>query len=380
MTPENELKLSFYQDVTILNQSHDVRLVKHVETGTYYVRKTLTHYDQRVIETLLHGVYPGVPRIHEAIEDNDRLIVIEDYIRGDGLDKILEKTFLSASEAASLIIQLCKILAPLHAHDPAIIHRDIKSSNIILAEGGAVYLIDFDAAKMHDPGKNRDTVLIGTEEYAAPEQYGFAQSDRQTDIYALGVLMNVLLTGHAPSEGLADGPFSDIISKCTEMDPQNRYQSVAELETSLNDIAAPLKRSATTRTASSPSQQPSEKLPFYRRVTGFKSGKKWVAVAATLWYAMITYACFTAENFDKAGNRITGFLSWSNNLALWIVFILETFYLGNSFGWRDRFPFRRKPGVNTAVNIIRIVFGAAIILVGMAFLSALSDHIYQAFV
>lgn len=371
MTPENEFRLSFYQDVSVLNHAHDIRMVKHVETGTYYVRKTLTHFDPRVIEVLTNNAYSGIPRIQETVEDGDKLIVIEEYIRGDSLDKVLEKLSFTASEAASVIMRLCRILEPLHAHDPSIIHRDIKTSNIILAEGGALYLIDFDAAKLHDPGKNRDTVLIGTEEYAAPEQYGFGQSDCQTDIYALGVLLNILLTGHIPSDGLADGPLADIISRCTQMDPKARYQTVTELEASLRKTAKHLK-------ADHASAPPDDKLPFYRQITGFKSGKKVAAIATTLWFILFTYGCMTAENIDKHGRRITGFLAWSNNLAVWLVLLLETLYLGNSFGWRDRFPNRKKPASSAISNAIRILLGAVIILLGLAFLSTIIDQIYLA--
>ena len=375
MSPENELKLSFYQDVTVLDQAHDIRLVKHVETGTHYVRKTLSHYDLRVIEVLKSRDFAGIPRIHETVEEDGRLIVIEDYIRGDSLDKVLEKMLLDPSEAISVINRLCRILAPLHAYDPAIIHRDIKASNVILAENGDLYLIDFDAAKLHDPGKNRDTVLIGTEDYAAPEQYGFAQSDRQTDIYALGVLLNTMVTGHVPVEGLAAEPLGSIVTKCTQMDPRNRYQDVEQLEAALKKAASkPGHENPAAKSDDTP-----KRLPFYRHITGFKSGKAWVAAVAILWYILITYACLTIENVDANGKPITGFLSWSSNIALWLVFILETLYLGNSFGWRDRSPYQKKPNTGKIANIIRILIGAALILLGMAFLNSVSDLIYKAY-
>ncbi len=122
-----------------------------------------------------------------------------------------------------------------------------------------------------------------------------------------------------------------------------------------------------------------KKLPFYRNITGYKSGKKWVAIVATLWYILITYACFTIENHDKAGNLITGFRSWSSNFALWLVFILETFYLGNSFGWRDRSPYKKKPGAGKIAEGIRILIGAALILLGLAFLNSVTDILYQGY-
>ena len=121
-------------------------------------------------------------------------------------------------------MDLCQILKPLHEYDPPIIHRDIKPSNLILDSQNHLFLIDFDASKNYNPDKSRDTVLMGTEDYAAPEQYGFLQSSERTDIFSVGVLANKMLTGVLPSESRPVGPFQSIISKCLSIDPQDRYQ------------------------------------------------------------------------------------------------------------------------------------------------------------
>ena len=110
----------------------------------------------------------------------------------------------------------------------AAVHRDIKPENVILRGGDAV-LIDFDAARIHKPQAETDTQVLGTTGFAAPEQYGLGQSDARTDIYSLGVLMNVMLTGQHPSKKLAEGRIGRIIQRCTQVNPAKRYQTVLHL-------------------------------------------------------------------------------------------------------------------------------------------------------
>ncbi len=119
-----------------------------------------------------------------------------------------------------------------------IIHRDIKPSNMIL-QGDRIRLIDFDAARIFKPGQETDTKLLGTKGYAPPEQFGSGQTDSRSDIYALGVTMKILLGGNC-------GGLTDILDRCTELDPKNRFQNVAELKDALTpeelDDSAPSRR------------------------------------------------------------------------------------------------------------------------------------------
>ena len=242
---EDELRLSFYEEMAPLGGKQNITLVRHVETGHIYVRKKLTHFDREIFEFLKEGCFAGIPVIRELIEADGSLWVIEDYISGSSLAELLEQENFGEDEACAIIADLCDILEPLHAHKPPIIHRDIKSSNVIIDGAGRTFLIDFDASKLVVPGRKRDTQLIGTEEYAAPEQYGFAQSDERTDVYALGILLHELLTGRLPSEACEDtqaapaaraaeatpsGALGRVINTATAMDPAGRYSSAAGLK------------------------------------------------------------------------------------------------------------------------------------------------------
>lgn len=122
--------------------------------------------------------------------------------------------------------QICRALWVLHSM--AAVHRDIKPENVIVRGGDAV-LIDFDAARLHKPEHEADTQILGTTGFAAPEQYGLSQSDIRTDIYSLGVLINVMLTGQHPSKKLAEGKMGRVVERCTRVNPQRRFQNVLRL-------------------------------------------------------------------------------------------------------------------------------------------------------
>ncbi len=234
MTVNDELTLSYYRPVADLCARHGVKLVQHTQTGKFYVQKTLTVYNTDIFAQLKAQPIPNTPQIFELVEDGSTCIVIEEYLPGSSLQELLESnTHFDESEVFSIAMQLSLIVSDLHHRNPPIIHRDIKPSNILLSPDHVVKLLDFNAAKTENDQETRDTVLLGTFGYAAPEQYGFAASNVQTDLYAIGTLINVLLTGCLPSEKQAEGPFARIIKKCTELDPKNRFENIDALIASL---------------------------------------------------------------------------------------------------------------------------------------------------
>lgn len=187
--------------------------------------------------------HPCLPRIVDIIEKDDVIYVIMDYIEGEPLSKILEKE--GAQEQETVIEwaeDLCGVLDYLHTQDPPIIYRDMKPANIMLQPNGNIKLIDFGIAREYKEQNLEDTVSLGTKGYAAPEQFGGkGQTDQRTDIYCLGVTLYHLVTGKNPCEPpyelypirywdpkLSAG-LESIILKCTQLNPEDRYQSCAEL-------------------------------------------------------------------------------------------------------------------------------------------------------
>ncbi len=237
LSDEDALSLSFYQDVRHLAERADVILVKHRETGERYVKKLLTTYNKSVYDYLLHHPVAHMPKMEALYEGSSCLIVIEEYITGKTVAELLDDGPFSEEESIRIARDVCVILKELHTLPTPIIHRDIKPSNIIVAPGGEVYLLDMNAAKWYDPDQTDDTRYMGTQYYAAPEQagYGLTASSARTDIYAVGILLNVMLTGRYPKEQRAAGRIWEIIERCIRLEAEERY-TAEELIKKLDEI------------------------------------------------------------------------------------------------------------------------------------------------
>ena len=166
---------------------------------------------------------PNLPEIYDVITLDDGMIVFEEYIDGMNIAQIMEGGRYRYSGAKKVLIGVCNALSILHKY--GFVHRDIKPENVVVDKTGRVVLIDFNASRKMSVS-SRDTVVMGTVGYASPEQLGISQSDERTDVYALGVLLNVMITGKHPSEKVASGRIGRIVRKCTNVNPNDRYQSV----------------------------------------------------------------------------------------------------------------------------------------------------------
>jgi serine/threonine-protein kinase len=185
-----------------------------------------------------------LPSIVDVIDGDGTFLIVMDYIEGNPLNVLVnEQGAQSQEDVIDWAKQLCDVLGYLHSRTPAIIYRDMKPSNVMLKPDGNVMLIDFGTAREYK-NKNmvEDTTCLGTQGYAAPEQFGgHGQTDARTDIYCLGATMYHLVTGHNPAKPpyemypirqwnpkLSAG-LEEVILKCTKKNPEDRYQSCSEL-------------------------------------------------------------------------------------------------------------------------------------------------------
>lgn len=187
--------------------------------------------------------HPSIVRIVDIIDNPDVIYIIEDYIEGETLNTILEENGAQPQELViEWAMQICEALEYLHTRKPAIIYRDMKPSNVMLKPDGNIKIIDFGIAREYKEQSLADTVSLGTKGYAAPEQFGGkGQTDARTDVYCLGVTLYHLVTGHSPCDPpyeiypirhwnpQLDPGLEAIIEKCTQLNPNDRYQSCAEL-------------------------------------------------------------------------------------------------------------------------------------------------------
>ena len=209
-----------------------IHLLRHRETNQRVICREYSG-SLEAYTKLLDLDCPHLPKILAVAEDNGRVLVLEEYIPGDTLSFILEGAPLSPEQARTIAVQICLALNALHSR--GVIHRDIKPENILL-RGDEAVVIDFDASRVSKPENNSDTCIMGTTGYAAPEQYGFSQTDSRSDIYSLGVLLNEMLTKKHPATQLAEGPLHPIIERCIEVNIDKRFSSAEELMAALENV------------------------------------------------------------------------------------------------------------------------------------------------
>ncbi|SFM22697.1 serine/threonine protein kinase [Gracilibacillus orientalis] len=194
--------------------------------------------------------HPALPRIYDIIETKNGIYVVMDYIEGESLKEKLEREHrVGPDEVIEWAKQIANVLGYLHSREPyPIIYRDMKPDNLMLTPDGKVKLVDFGIAREYKTENSSDTTNLGTKAYAAPEQIAGKQTDKRTDIYSLGVTLYHLVTGKTLNEppfeirpirtwdpSLPEG-LEYIIQRCTQIEPEDRYQQVEDLYADLYQI------------------------------------------------------------------------------------------------------------------------------------------------
>lgn len=222
-----------YECTRILKQTDNkkVRVFRNTELDQYVVERILYHAKATSYELLSGILHPNLLEIYEVDFWEGNTYILEEYFDGISLSEFLKDRLMTFKETKHIMLSLCNALEALHGN--GIIHRDIKPQNVMVNEQNKVKLIDYDISKIYHSSVQQDTEVLGTLGFAAPEQYGIAQSNERTDIYALGVLMNLLLTGEHPSVRLCTGRMRRIVRKCVITENSGRYKNVLELKKAL---------------------------------------------------------------------------------------------------------------------------------------------------
>ena len=395
MTLEEESRLSFYRELTVLDEKKNIVLVQDRRNSELCVKKTLDIYSRDVYEQLGSVRIEGVPAVKECVADDGKLIVVEEYVQGRSLKQVLdEHGLLNEEQAYEIAVQLVDILVRLHQLEPAIVHRDIKPSNIIIEKNGHVNLIDFNAARHVNADKNEDTRMLGTVYFAAPEQFGFGQSDERTDIYGLGATINYIMTGDKPGAGIAECRFSDILKKCLMVDAKDRYQSAEELrgvldmlnysivqdnrkkaETAfgkdntisvvrtyrnIRDIIVKMYRKYQKRNYDIDTSWRRYLLPGFRRLNVV------YCLIALVWYAVIVWMTITfAVTDSKTGIPVTGGELTMYKIAVFVLLFGMTMWFGNYLNIRRKLPGMKK--INVLSTILTFGYAFTISFMFLAF-------------
>lgn len=247
--------VQIYNEQTMLvSMDHVLCIFKQMEADQIPIYKNLQKISNPHIATVLGTtVY------------QNHLYAVREYVKGQTLETHLQESGpLTETEAISLVLQVCDGLKDLH--QKGLVHRDVTPNNIILMPDKQIKLIDFAISRIVKEGSGTDTQILGTQGFAAPEQYGFHQTTNKSDIYAVGVLLNYCLTGSMPNQKTATGPLQSIIQKCTQIDDNQRYPSVEDLSKELVALQTG--------------------VPVFdnRKLPGFRHNICWHKAVATIYY------------------------------------------------------------------------------------------------
>lgn len=243
-------------------------LLQHMETQEKYLLKVRAIKDGQYIlkaeqecTKRLSAAFPQEYEPAQYLQADGKEYFLRRYIKGINLEEYRDQNPMrSTAQILGLILQLCGLVEQLHSLYPPIIHRDIKPQNLIIDYSGRLHLIDFETTRCFKEGQSRDTVFFGTEQTAAPEQYGYAQTDQRTDVYAIGKVLAFLYYGDYATD--AQGRYQTvtgghnagkerrilhIIEKSTSFDPKDRYRDVRELEKDLQKALRATDEDAITR-------------------------------------------------------------------------------------------------------------------------------------
>lgn len=213
---------------------------------------------QNEAETLAKIDHPGIPRILDTFEENDRHYLVMEFVDGRTLEDIVmdSSDFLPEPQVLNWLHQITDILHYLHTRPSPIILRDLKPANIMLTEEGMIKIIDFGIAKIFDRGKSQTMTTIkgsGSAGFAPPEQYGSSGTDPRSDIYSLGVTLYFLLTRIILEDSVdrilnggvtepmnsfnptVTDPVERMVQKMIRLKPEDRYQGVDEIQSYLSE-------------------------------------------------------------------------------------------------------------------------------------------------
>lgn len=221
-----------------------VKLVKTEAAGNARQIRDSVLREAKMMQSFAH---PAIPKVADILDTAEYAAIVMEYIEGETLENVVKTHGAQPVESVTAwALQLCDVLGYLHAQNPPVIYRDMKPANIILKPDGNISILDFGIMRTYKPNQKADTACLGTAGFAAPEQYGTAQTDCRSDIYALGMTMYNLCSGIRPTgkSGVSFGNekdrlnkfFISIIKKCTALNPADRYPSCAALAKDLRIV------------------------------------------------------------------------------------------------------------------------------------------------
>jgi len=225
-------------------------LVKETATGILCVLKwgrnrqaEFLRNEMEIMEKMADRKLSGIPKTYRIFEENGEVYLVREYIEGMSLAQmVLQKGGISEAEICRISRKICQTAEQFQNPDEPMIHRDIKPENIVVTPGGEVVFIDFGTMRSYKKDGSRDTFVVGTRGTAAPEQYGYTQTDQRTDVYAIGQTMLYMVSESYEMNQLSECAVSrrmkKIIEKACSLEPDKRYGDAAQLRRAVEKCQA----------------------------------------------------------------------------------------------------------------------------------------------
>ncbi len=259
------------------------------EGGNLFILKPVLPEERAVYDKLLTVRNDNFANITGYTEIGGLPYVVREFVCGSSLDDYIEYNGRIPDDTIrNIALDICAGLSAIHSL--GIVHRDITPDNIIIEEDGNARIIDFGISRLSDENKPKDTQILGTVGYAAPEQFGFHQTTYKADIYALGVLINYMAEGVLPNEHLTEGAFRKIVLKCTQMDESKRYRNIDEVAAAIDKVR--------------------RKALIIKRIPGFGGSKRLKAIAGFYYISVACSSLFILVSGYKKAVIIPALIIW----------------------------------------------------------------------
>lgn len=225
-------------------------LVKETATGILCVLKwgrnrqaEFLRNEMEIMKKMADRKLSGIPKAYRIFEENGEVYLVREYIEGMSLAQmVLQKGGISEAEICRISRKICQTAEQFQNPNEPMIHRDIKPENIVVTPGGEVVFIDFGTMRSYKKDGSRDTFVVGTRGTAAPEQYGYTQTDQRTDVYAIGQTMLYMVSESYEMNQLSECAVSrrmkKIIEKACSFEPDKRYGDAAQLRRAVEKCQA----------------------------------------------------------------------------------------------------------------------------------------------
>lgn len=263
----------------------ETRLMRSSD-GDVLVCKKISKELYPVYKKIMEIKCENIIEIYNILKSREYYLVLMEYFPSVNLEEKLSKAGkLSLKEARLIMTGIAKGIKKVH--DLGIIHRDLSPANILIGKDNHVKITDFGIAREYDKNKKNDTIILGTCGFAAPEQFGFAQTDEKSDVFAMGALMNMMLTGKLPHEEpyFGDVKIGAMIRKCTSMLPEERY-TVEEIIELFGEKIFTKKHI---------------RKKLIRKIPGFRTGNPVYMTLATIYYAYMGFFYLMLVSVGRGG-------------------------------------------------------------------------------